>query len=79
LILGPEKAKALVTEYKTQTNDPNPTLKLSTTENYLSFCEFIQRALLDIGLNISIDVMPASGFKIGKSQWKNLRFLEQAG
>ena len=69
-----EKAKALVTEYKTQTNDPNPTLKLSTTENYLSFCEFIQRALLDIGLNISIDVMPASALKSAKANGKTAVF-----
>jgi len=66
----PEKAKALVTEYKRLTNNPNPTLKLSTTENYLSLCEFIQRALLDIGLNISIDVMPASALKSAKANGK---------
>ena len=71
---SPEKAKALVNEYKTQTNDPNPTLKLSTTENYLSFCEFIQRALLDIGLNISIDVMPASALKSAKANGKTAVF-----
>ena len=70
----PEKAKALVTEYKRLTNNPNPTLKLSTTENYLSFCEFIQRALLDIGLNISIDVMPASALKSAKANGKTAVF-----
>ena len=67
---NPEKAKVLVTEYKRLTNNPNPTLKLSTTENYLSFYEFIQRALLDIGLNISIDVMPASALKSAKANGK---------
>ena len=71
---NPEKAKALVTEYKRLTNNPNPTLKLSTTENYLSFCEFIQRALLDIGLNISIDVMPASALKSAKANGKTALF-----
>ena len=71
---NPEKAKALVTEYKRLTNNPNPTLKLSTTENYLSFCEFIQRALLDIGLNISIDVMPASALKSAKANGKTAVF-----
>ena len=71
---NPEKAKALVTEYKRLTNNPNPTLKLSTTENYLSFCEFIQRALLDIGLNISIDVMPASALKSAKANGKTAAF-----
>ena len=70
----PEKAKALVNEYKRLTNNPNPTLKLSTTENYLSFCEFIQRALLDIGLNISIDVMPASALKSAKANGKTAVF-----
>ena len=71
---NPEKAKALVNEYKRLTNNPNPTLKLSTTENYLSFCEFIQRALLDIGLNISIDVMPASALKSAKANGKTAVF-----
>lgn len=71
---NPEKAKALVTEYKRLTNNPNPSLKLSTTENYLSFCEFIQRALLDIGLNISIDVMPASALKSAKANGKTAVF-----
>ena len=71
---NPEKAKALVTEYKRLTNNPNPTLKLSTTENYLSFCEFIQRALLDIGLDISIDVMPASALKSAKANGKTAVF-----
>ena len=71
---NPEKAKALVNEYKRLTNNPNPTLKLSTTENYLSFCEFIQRALLDIGLNISIDVMPASALKSAKANGKTALF-----
>lgn len=71
---NPEKAKSLVTEYKRLTNNPNPTLKLSTTENYLSFCEFIQRALLDIGLNISIDVMPASALKSAKANGKTAVF-----
>ena len=71
---NPEKAKALVTEYKRLTNNPNPALKLSTTENYLSFCEFIQRALLDIGLNISIDVMPASALKSAKANGKTAVF-----
>ena len=71
---NPEKAKALVTEYKRLTNNPNPTLKLSTTENYLSFCEFIQRALLDIGLNINIDVMPASALKSAKANGKTTVF-----
>lgn len=71
---NPKKAKALVSEYKKQSNNEMPNLKISTTENYLSFCEFIQRALQDIGLFIEIDVMPASALKSAKANGKTTVF-----
>lgn len=45
-------------------------MTITTNENYLQFCEFIQRALLDIGLNVSIEVMPASALKTAKANGK---------
>ena len=67
---NPELAKQLVKEYKQKTNNTTPKITLSTTGNYLSFCEFIQRELLKIGLQVEIDVMPASSLKSAKANGK---------
>ena len=67
---NPTKAKALVQEYIKRSKNPKPSLTITTNENYLKFCEFIQRALLDIGLNVSIEVMPASALKTAKANGK---------
>lgn len=66
----PEKAKALIEDYKALSNNPEPTITITTNENYLNFCEFIQRALLDIGLNVTIEVVPASTLKTAKANGK---------
>ena len=50
----PEKAKNLIEAYKTESGNLEPTITLTTTSNYLSFSEFIQRELQSIGLTISI-------------------------
>ena len=67
---NPELAKKLVQEFIAKTNVSTPTITLSTTGNYLSFCEFIQRELLKIGLQVKIDVMPASSLKSAKANGK---------
>ena len=69
-IYNPKLAQQLVTEFKTETGINNPRVTLSTTSNYLSFCEYIQRELEKIGLNISIDVLPASTLKDAKANGK---------
>ena len=66
----PEKAKALIEDYKALSSNPEPTITITTNENYLNFCEFIQRALLDIGLNVTIEVVPASTLKTAKANGK---------
>ncbi|WP_111684026.1 ABC transporter substrate-binding protein [Winogradskyella tangerina] len=63
----PEKAKALVAEFKSETGITNPEITLTTTSNYLSFCEFIQRELQKIGLLVNVDVIPASSLKDAKA------------
>jgi peptide/nickel transport system substrate-binding protein len=63
----PELAKQLVSEFKSETGIENPEITLTTTSNYLSFCEFIQRELQKTGLYINIDVIPASSLKDGKA------------
>ena len=63
----PEFAKQLVSEFKTETGNQNPEVTLTTTSNYLSFCEFIQREIQKIGLQVNVDVIPASSLKDGKA------------
>ena len=63
----PEIAKQLVTEFKSETGIQNPEVTLTTTSNYLSFCEFIQRKIQKIGINVNVDVIPASSLKDAKA------------
>ena len=60
---NPEEAKLLVEQFKINTGISNPKITLSTTSNYLSFCEYIQREIQKIGIDISVDVIPASSLK----------------
>ena len=64
------KAKKLIAEYKAQNNNKTPEVTITTTSNYLNFCEYIQRELTKIGLNINVDVIPASTLKEGKANGK---------
>lgn len=63
----PEKAKQLIAEFKSETGIQNPEVTLTTTSNYLSFCEFIQREIQKIGINVNVDVIPASSLKDAKA------------
>lgn len=60
---NPEQARTLINEFKKETGIANPKVTLTTTSNYLSFCEYIQRELQKIGLIINVDVIPASSLK----------------
>lgn len=60
---NPELARTLINEFKKETGIANPKVTLTTTSNYLSFCEYIQRELQKIGLIINVDVIPASSLK----------------
>ncbi len=66
----PEKAKALVAQFKKETGIQNPEITISTTSNYLSFCEFIQREIQKTGLNVKVDVIPAATLKDAKANGK---------
>ena len=67
---NPEKAKNYIEKFKSTSGIKNPQIKITTTNNYLSFCEYIQRELQKIGLNVIIDVMPASTLKEAKANGK---------
>ena len=66
----PEKAKQLLEAYKIESGNQQPSITITTTSNYLSFSEFIQRELQSIGLTISIEIIPPSSLKSAKSNGK---------
>jgi ABC-type transport system substrate-binding protein len=63
---NPEKAKKLLKE----SGINQPSITITTTSNYLSFCEYIQRELQKIGLAVNVDVIPASTLKEAKANGK---------
>lgn len=67
---NPEKAKLLINEYKKESNNKTPEITITTTGNYLNFCEYIQRELQKTGLIVNVDVVPASTLKSAKANGK---------
>jgi len=66
----PEKAKSLVAAFKTETGIATPEITITTTSNYLSFCEYIQRELQKIGITVNVDVIPAATLRDAKANGK---------
>ena len=66
----PEKAKALVEQFKAETGNQNPEITITTTSNYLSFCEYIQREIQKTGIIVNVDVIPAATLKDAKANGK---------
>ncbi|MAT89296.1 MAG: ABC transporter substrate-binding protein [Flavobacteriaceae bacterium] len=63
----PEKARQLIEQYKTETGDTNPEIVIGTNSQYLDICEYVQRELEKLGLNVTIDVVPPSTLRQMKS------------
>jgi peptide/nickel transport system substrate-binding protein len=63
----PARARELVAEYQQETGNQNPQVTISTNANYLDLCEYIQKELDKIGIQISIDVMPPSTLRQARS------------
>lgn len=63
----PSRARELIETYKKTTGDEKPQLTIGTNSQYLDICEYIQRELQKIGLDIQIDVMPPSTLRQMKS------------
>ncbi len=66
----PQKARELVSQFKKETGLQNPEITITTTSNYLSFCEFIQREIQKTGLKVNVDVIPAATLKDAKANGK---------
>ncbi len=66
----PEKAKQLIDQFKKETGITDPEITLTTTNNYLSFCEFIQQRTEKQGLLYNLDVMPESTLRAARANGK---------
>ena len=64
---NPDKAKALVEQYKAETGDMKPEIVIGTNSQYLDICEYIQRELEKLGIAVTVDVMPPSTLRQMKS------------
>lgn len=66
----PELARKLLQQFIQETGVKNPSITITTNSNYLDLCEFIQRELQNIGLDVTIDVIPPSSLRQGKATGK---------
>lgn len=71
---NPRKAKKLIEDYKIETGNQNPKISISTNASYLDLCEYIQRELQKVGLQVEIDVMPPSTLRQQRSAGKLASF-----
>jgi peptide/nickel transport system substrate-binding protein len=65
----PEKARALVSEYK-EKEGKKPSFTIATDANYLDICEYLQRELQKIGIELKVEVMPTASLRQAKSSGK---------
>lgn len=64
---NPNKAQELINQYKIETGDTQPEIIIGTNSQYLDLCEYIQRELEKLGINVTIDVVPPSTLRQMKS------------
>ena len=63
---NPKLAQALVQEFINEHNE-QPKIRLATDVNYLDICEYLQRAYQNIGIDLTIDLMPTATLRQAKS------------
>lgn len=66
---NPDLGRELVNRYIKQ-HQTKPTIRIATDTNYLDICEFLQRELEKIGIEIVIDLMPTATLRQAKSAGK---------
>jgi len=64
---NPIKAKILVNEFIEESGINNPQIRIATDSNYVDLCEFLQKELEKIGINVKIEIMPTSILRKAKS------------
>ncbi len=69
-VFDPEKARGFLNKFKEETGITNPEITITTNSSYLDLCEYIQRELEKIGLNVTVDVIPPSTLRQGKANGK---------
>ena len=65
----PNYARKLVNDFIEETKT-TPKLKLTTDSNYLDICEYLQRELQKIGIEIKVEVLPTASLRQAKSSGK---------
>jgi peptide/nickel transport system substrate-binding protein len=63
----PKLAKGYLDKYMTESQTENPSLTISTNPSYVDLIELIQSDLKKIGIDVIIDVMPASTLRQKRS------------
>ena len=63
---NPKLAQKLVQEFIEEHNE-QPKIRLATDSNYLDICEYLQRAYQNIGIQVTIDLMPTATLRQAKS------------
>ncbi|OUS17524.1 ABC transporter substrate-binding protein [Nonlabens dokdonensis] len=65
---NPALSKKLIDSYKEESGDLKPSITISTGANYLDLCEFIQKEMQKIGLEVKIDVMTPSALRQARKE-----------
>lgn len=67
---NPNKARNLVEKFKNETGILQPKIIITTNSQYVDLCEYIQRELQNIGLEVIVDVIPPSTLRQSKANGK---------
>ncbi len=60
---NPDKSRQLLVEAGYPNGNGLPPITISTTDDYLDVCEFIQHQLGEVGFDIRIDVLPGAAYR----------------
>lgn len=69
-IYNPDSSKALVNLWMQENNGLKPKVTINTTSSYLDLCEFVQTALLSVGFEATVELMPSSLLREGMATSK---------